>query len=151
MEEGRIDLSRIVAGEYESPPTTDDIVALYVGGAEIPRVGAALFHTFEDEPFYIKEGMSTLGIKPFADGEEAELLYHVRPAMKVVVEGEICEDPVALPVEFLDLAAAKLRGEAYRLCDDDVQGERWLADYNFRLDHFRQWIKNRNRAFGSWR
>lgn len=139
---GQVDLSAIEPGEHEAPPAAWDVAALYADGLEIPQAGLAVFHTLADS-LYAVLSEKALAVKPYPDGQEIGVLYYARPALKQVTEGVISDEPVALPEAFLDLAAARLLGEAFRLAEDDAQAARWLADYNTRLEHFSQWVKNR--------
>ena len=43
---------------------------------------------------------------------------------------------------------AELRGEAYKLCNEDAVAAKWLNDYNALLDSFRQWLVLRQPNFG---
>ena len=77
-----------------------------------------------------------------------KILYFVRPEVKTVSENdEIDSKNVMLPPEFLDIARAKLRGEAYKIANEDVLAAKWLSDYNVLLENFKEWIKQRQAAF----
>ena len=53
-----------------------------------------------------------------------------------------------LPPELIDLAKAKLRGEAYKLANEDGLAAKWLNDYNVLLETFKVWIQSKAPAFG---
>ena len=53
-----------------------------------------------------------------------------------------------LPVEFIDLVKAKLRGEAYKLANEDNHAAKWLNDYNTLLETFKAWIADKSANFG---
>ena len=53
-----------------------------------------------------------------------------------------------IPTEFTDLAKAKLRGEAYKLANEDALAAKWLNDYNTLLETFKVWIADRTPKFG---
>ena len=57
-------------------------------------------------------------------------------------------DNVMVPLEFIDLVKAKLRGEAYKLANEDVLSAKWLNDYNILLENFKMWISEKNSNFG---
>ena len=53
-----------------------------------------------------------------------------------------------LPVEYLDMAGAKIRGEAYKIANEDGLAAKWLADYNQQMENFKIWAASRNERFG---
>jgi len=76
--------------------------------------------------------------------EEMVIVYLVRPIVKTTaVSGN-----VMVPYEFIDLITAKLRGEAYKLCNEDAVAAKWLNDYNALLESFKQWLAIRQAKLG---
>ena len=55
---------------------------------------------------------------------------------------------VMVPLEFIDLVKAKLRGEAYKLANEDDIAAKWLNDYNILLETFKAWISEKSSNFG---
>ena len=53
-----------------------------------------------------------------------------------------------IPLEFIDLVKAKLRGEAYKLVNEDGIASKWLNDYNILLETFKLWITSKSSNFG---
>jgi hypothetical protein len=72
------------------------------------------------------------------------LIVRLRPALK----GENSADEVALPPEFVDLATARMRGEIYKIANEDGLAAKWLSDYNSQLESFKIWAAKRNERFG---
>jgi hypothetical protein len=70
-------------------------------------------------------------------------VYILRPAIKVTGE-----ETIALPVEWLDMLAARLRAEAYKICNTDEQAGKWMQDYNTQLESFKVWAMKRNERYG---
>ena len=56
---------------------------------------------------------------------------------------------IALPDEFIEIAASRLKGEAYRAANEDVLAAKWLADYNQRLEAFQNWCDRRRTGGGA--
>ena len=74
------------------------------------------------------------------------IVYYVRPA--IVEEADYSNTNVMLPIEFIDLVKAKLRGEAYKLANEDSLAAKWLNDYNILLETFKAWITEKSPNFG---
>lgn len=136
---GEIDLSSI-AEDDEDDVNFDDIVKIYVDGVELRRGGAVSSVSLFRMPMYWLDGNTVYANR---DGE-AYMIYIVRPAIKTSTsDGEI-----ALPLEWLDMLGAKMRGEAYKVANDDGIAAKWLADYNQQLASFKVWCDNRNKRYG---
>ena len=80
---------------------------------------------------------------------ELTVVYYVKPKLvKTDEEDEIGEGNVMIPIEFIDLVKAKLRGEAYKLANEDNIAAKWLNDYNNLLETFKVWIASKSPNFG---
>ena len=53
-----------------------------------------------------------------------------------------------VPYEFIDIIKAKLRGEAYKLANEDALAAKWLQDYNAQLQDFAAWVQDKAAVFG---
>lgn len=47
---------------------------------------------------------------------------------------------VPVPIDFIDMVKAKIRGDMYNISNDDDLAAKWYGVYNTRLDDFRMWI-----------
>ena len=80
---------------------------------------------------------------------EMTIVYFVKPALvTVTADDKINDANVMVPVEFIDLVKAKLRGEAYKLANEDNLAAKWLNDYNTLLETFKVWIAEKSPNFG---
>lgn len=75
-----------------------------------------------------------------------EIIYFVRPALKTT--DNYSANKVMVPVEFIDLVKAKLRGEAYKVANEDELATKWLNDYNVLLETFKVWLAGKRPEFG---
>lgn len=57
------------------------------------------------------------------------------------------EKTVPLPFVFLEIVTSKLRGEIYKLLNEDEQSAKWLNDYNTQLENFKAYIQSRKEKF----
>ena len=72
------------------------------------------------------------------------VMYFVRPRLKETAGNS----HVMVPIEFLDLVKAKLRGEAYKVASEFDTASVWLNDYNVLLEQLKLWIAEKNPSFG---
>ena len=139
------DLSTIPIGENESHPIFEDIVAFYSNGIQFIKSTVASGYIFPNTYFKYN---NQLGYEGKLSGL-TRIIYYVRPALITVdVDDNIDGSKVMLPVEFIDLAKSKLRGEAYKLVNEDGIAGKWLNDYNILLETFKAWISEKTSTFG---
>ena len=75
-----------------------------------------------------------------------KIIHIVKPAL--VTTENYSNMNVMIPIEFIDLAKSKLRGEAYKLANEDAIAAKWLNDYNILLETFRAWVTEKASNFG---
>ena len=120
----------------------EDIYAVYAGDVQLIRATPAGARIFPD--CYTRIG-ETLWIKSENKGE-IDIYFYVRPMLKTGLGGE--NDTIKLPVEWLPIIGAKVRGEACKLVNEDYAAAKWLADYNALIEQFRQYIALRTEQLG---
>ena len=122
----------------------EDIHAVYADETQLIKSTLASGVIFSNA--YYKEDVS-LGIKLSELPVKVKVVYCVRPVPKSA--GALTDnDTVKVPVEFIDLVKAKLRGEAYKLSNEDGLAAKWLNDYNVLLETFRIWFSEKQPEFG---
>lgn len=89
-----------------------------------------------------------LGFHVFSAPSAVEIIYFARPKLKTIDENQKAVGNVMLPVEFIDLAKAKLRAEAYKIANEDSLAAKWVNDYNVFLETFKSWVQNKAPQFG---
>lgn len=133
-----VNLASIAVPEGNSNIRYEDIHAVYRDGLQLKETTVASGTIFPNIYFKTENNLAhTKGL---------EIIYIVRPKLKTVETME--DDFVMLPPEFIDLAKAKLRGEAYKLANEDGLAAKWLNDYNVLLETFKVWIQSKAPAFG---
>ena len=129
--------------EGEADLRFEDVYALYADRTQLikstPTSGVIFPHTYYKDDNYL--GMN---VSEFPD--KFTVVYIVRPALKT--DENISTAHVMLPAEFIDLAKAKLRGEAYKLANEYELSAMWLNDYNVLLEGFKQWLSGKQPKFG---
>ena len=134
-------------GENENTPIFEDIHAVYTNdGTQLIKSTVASGVIFPNTFFRITD---KLGFNTSETPEHLTVVYFVRPALvKVTEDDEIVDANVMIPIEFIDLVKAKLRGEAYKLVNEDNIAAKWLNDYNNLLETFKVWIASKSSTFG---
>ena len=126
----------------ENDPIFEDIHAVYSGEIQLIKstVASGVIFPYTYFKFTNKLGFNTTVEKNIT------IIYFVKP--ELINPKAIGESKVMLPIEFIDLATAKLRGEAYKLANEDALAAKWLNDYNVHLETFKAWIVSKSANFG---
>ncbi len=135
-----VSLSDLTVSEAEAPIRFEDIYAVYADGVQLMKTTLASGQIFPDT-FY--KHNDELGFNSPFMTRELKIIYFARPKIKASKTGN-----VMFPVEFMDLVKAKMRGEAYKLANEDEQAGKWLNDYNMELENLKVWCNNRASQFG---
>lgn len=135
-----VSLANLEISTDEAPIRFEDIYAVYSDGVQLMKTTLASGQIFPDT-FY-KNG-DNLGLNLPYMTKELKIIYFVRPKIKTAETGN-----VMMPIEFIDLVKAKMRGEAYKLVNEDSVASKWLNDYNVLLENFKAWCDNRASQFG---
>lgn len=134
--------------EGENNISQADVVTVYAKfplnkRVQLMHVTTANGPTFKD--VYFVKG-DKLCIKPSFPCTEADIIYIRRPIIKSISNWET--EKVKMPVEYIDLIAAKLRGEAYKLANEDSIAAKWFNDYNALLQDFNAWCSMKRANVG---
>lgn len=141
-----VDISKIdIDKELEEVPRFEDIYAVYTDdGTQLMKSTVASGVIFPNT-FYKDD--NKLGYNTSSTPKSLTIIYIVRPK-NLNITDELNDWCVYLPDEFIDLAKAKLRGEAYKLANEDELAAKWLNDYNVLLENFKAWIAEKSPDFG---
>lgn len=141
-----ISISSIVVGNDENSLRFEDIHAIYADGVQLIKTTLASGAIFPNS-FY--KDNNNIGFYTKSTPNIITIVYIVKPALIKVSNNDVINDTnVMVPVEFIDLVKAKLRGEAYKLANEDALASKWLNDYNILLETFKSWINEKSAIFG---
>lgn len=131
------------AFEAEDAVRFEDIHAVYADKTQLIKSTLTSGVIFPHS--YFKDG-DKLCLHTTAMPDKFTVVYIVRPELKKA--NTASEAHVMVPVEFIDLVKAKLRGEAYKLANEGELAAVWLNDYNNLLETFKAWISGKKPEFG---
>ena len=138
-----VSLSLILTDYRENAPVFEDIYAIYADGIQLIKSTLASGVLFPNT-FY--KNNNKIGYHTQIPPRDMTIIHIVKPALVTVEEYE--DMNVMIPIEFIDLVKAKLRGEAYKLANEDNLSAKWLNDYNILLETFKAWITEKSSNFG---
>ncbi len=121
----------------------ENIHAVFADDTQLIKTTALSGTVFSDVYFKIS---GNLGLNLKNKPSTIRIVYFVAPALKT--SENYAEYNVMLPVEFIELARAKLRAEAYKLANEDELCAKWLNDYNVLLEDLKMWIASKRPEFG---
>lgn len=124
--------------------TYDDVIAVYADGVQVEKSGIKGVMNFSDKNLYYTDYNGNLVLSLTEVPNKITVIYRLRPILKT----EAGNHNVAVPAEFLDMVSARLRGEAYKIANEDGLAGKWLADYNTQLESFKVWAEKRNKRYG---
>lgn len=118
----------------------EDVNAVFADDIQLIKSTVASGNIFPNTYF---KCVNDLGIHIEDDVQKITVCYFVKPKLK-----ETGEEMIALPIEFLDLLKAKLRGEAYKVANEAEIAAMWINDYNTLLTDFSHWIAGKKPEVG---
>lgn len=121
----------------------EDIHTIYADQTQLTLSTVASGVIFPDT--YYKIG-NDIGVNLKKEPEKVKIVYFVKPELKTT--DNISTKNVMIPVEFIDLAKAKLRGEAYKVANEGELAAMWINDYNVLLETFKAWLSGKQPEFG---
>lgn len=121
----------------------EDIHAVYADDTQLIKSTVASGEIFPDT--YYKAG-DKIVLNTKKESLIIKFIYFVRPELKTTANYSALN--VMIPVEFIDLAKAKLRGEAYKAANEDGLAAKWINDYNVLLETFKAWLSGKQPEFG---
>ena len=143
---GTIDIEKLDVSGTESPIRFEDVHAVYADSTQLILSTVASGIIFPNS-FY-KKG-NKIGVNVEFEPETYRIVYFAKPAVKTVDEKDVISaGNVMLPLEFIELIKSKLRGEAYRIANEDNMAANWLNNYNVLLENFKAWIAQKSVPLG---
>ena len=145
--QGGVGLNSITIENNENRPRFEDILTIYADDTQLIKSTLTSGVIFPDT-FYKDNNDIVYNTKNVPN--ELTIVYVVKPALVTTTShGNISEGiNVMVPIEFIDLVKAKLRGEAYKLANEGELAAMWLNDYNILLETFKAWISEKAPNFG---
>ena len=143
ISDSAIQINTLTVPNGENAVRFEDIHAVYADETQLIKSTAASGVIFKDT--YYKYG-NDIGINLRENPSKLTIVYFVKPELKT--KTNISAKNVMLPLEFIELAKSKLRGEAYKLANEDGIAAKWINDYNVLLETFKAWLTDKRPEFG---
>lgn len=147
VENDTISLSDIIPMVNASPVAYDDIIKVFADANEVIKSGVIAAHNFPEKDLFYTDYNGNLRLVLNETPENIIIIYRLRPAMKEL--NNLNELNIAVPKEFVDMVEARVRGEVYKVANEDGIAAKWLADYNTQLESFKLWASGKNKRYGA--
>lgn len=138
-----ININSLNVPDGENAVRFEDIHAVYADDTQLIKSTAASGVIFPNTYYKIK---NNIGLSLKEKPKKLKIIYYVKPELKTT--SNIASKNVMIPLEFIDLASAKLRGEAYKIANESELSAIWLNDYNILLETFKSWLSGKQPTFG---
>lgn len=130
-------------GVGESIPEARDIVGVFADNVEAQRVSGGIGRILHGERPSWYDGESAICMMLPVPAREVQIAHVVRPLLAADLTSEVC-----VPPEFLPMVLSRLRGEVYRVANEDGLASKWLLDYNTELETFKVWCGTHREKYG---
>lgn len=138
-----IDISSLTVPKDEEAVRFEDIHAIYADNTQLIESTLASGVIFPNTYYKVR---NNIGLNLKKQPQAIKIIYFVRPVLKT--EANASGEFVKVPPEFIELVKAKLRGEAYKVANEDNLAAKWINDYNVLLETFKMWIQGKQSEFG---
>lgn len=138
--------------ENERSISFESISRLYINGrlltkSNISRAGIFpdIFYKIPDEKLSEKIGFSTDNAPVY----NLKIYYFFRPCIYTKSEEAVngCLNKIPLPYEWTGLLLSKVKGEIYKLANEDGLSAKWLGEFNNLLENFKAWCDTHSGTF----
>lgn len=143
ISDSEISISGLTVPNDENAIRFEDIHAVYADKTQLIKSTLASGVIFPNTYYKSK---NNIGLNLTGKPQTVKIIYFVRPALKT--ETNTDTEYVKVPLEFIDLVKAKLRGEAYKVANEDSLAAKWINDYNILLETFKMWLESKQSEFG---
>jgi len=130
----RSHVAECVNGEIKVTCPPEDLLSVFCGGDELAKTTPDVLPMLANLNFYAVEDGRVITGYP---ARRFTVFCRARPVLKT--EENYSTETVKLPYAFCELAFSKLRGEAYKLANQDAIAAKWLGDYNAMLQDLTLW------------
>ena len=143
-----INLSKLPIASGEAAVRFEDVYAVYTDyGAQLIKTSPTSGAIFDDSYYRTASGSMACNLSEPAG--KIRIIYNIKPALLTVDEDDnICDGNIMVPLEFIDLVKSRIRGEAYKVMNEDALASKWISDYNVLVETFKLWLAQRQSQFG---
>lgn len=144
--ESPVAMQLIVPETGEKQPLYDDIFKVYADEKELQKMTLTAAKRFSRNAYWCEEGKLCYRCY-YGMPDELRIIYFVRPALKTE-SGSTVSGNIMLPVEFADIIYTRIRGEIYKIANEDALSAKWITEYNTLLENFKVWLSRKAAEYG---
>lgn len=138
--------TELAHSDNESIPEGRDITAVFADGIEAQRVTGGIGVILHGDRAAWYDGGSAICMLLPQEAHCVQIAHIVRPSDITADNQTIAE--VCVPPEFIPMVMARIRGEMYKLVNEDGLAAKWLSDYNTELETFKVWAAAHTKCYG---
>lgn len=146
-----IKMDEIQAATGVATPTFEDVLRVEMGAVVFSRATMATSNALKN--IYYKNNIGNIAISCDSLITEAvvfEVTFTEKPKLVTTEDLELEDSPVIpVPNEFVPMVYAGVRGEAYKLANQDTLSAKWIADYNAQAETLAKWIAETKPTYGN--
>lgn len=115
-------------------PRVQDIVSVMADDVVFERSGGRIVHEIPGNKFYERGGDVVITAATVAMPQKVTVLFTVRPEPKT--EENYGTQYIMLPDEFIPMVEAYIRGQLYKVANEDDLAAKWVSEYNTDLQNY---------------
>lgn len=145
--DNKIILSDIAIPDNQREIQFENVTKVYVNNELLSKSAISNIDIFPN--IYYREIGNCLGFDTTkADAYSVKLFYCISPAL--FTKDNIVLFNVPIPYEWLPLITSKVKGEIFKMVNEDDISAKWLNDYNNLIEAFKAWCNKHYLSYLGW-
>lgn len=141
------EMTSIIPANGEKQPIFEDIIKFFAGKHELIKISLTGAEIYKRNSYWNDGGRIGFNLIGDTPSDVLKVIYCVRPELKTISSDTVSGN-IMLPPEFIEMVAARLRGEAYKLANEDTLSAKWISDYNSYIENLKVWVTAHGAEYG---